>query len=178
MTFYDNKEDETIELYQEKDNHYEIYYLSGKTISYYQNENRLKNEMLEQAMQRDDELFEKIQDKTRLSLLGYVSSFIPLIYGLKFEVDISLFIAYIYGFITLYNFKKNNKKLIELKKYRHYIELKNEIEKYKTKKDRKETIDFINKVEKYFNINKLDLYSVRDVKSLKKEFKLLKKIDL
>lgn len=178
MTFYDKKEDETIKLYEEKDNHYEIYYLSGKTISYYQNENRLKNEMLEQAMQRDDELFEKIQDKTRLSLLGYVSSFIPLIYGLKFEVDISLFIAYIYGFITLYNLKKNNKKLIELKKYRHYIELKNELEKFKNKQKNEKTISYIKGFENNININKLDLFSINEVKKLKKEIKLLAKIDL
>lgn len=176
MTFYDGKENETIELYEKVNNHYDIYYLNGNLVVYCnENDNKIKNEMLEQAMQRDDELFEKIQDKTRAYFLAYTSSFIPIIYGLRFEVNIILYIAFIYSLISLYNLRKNNKKLIELKKYRHYIELKNEIEKYKNKKDNKDTIDFINKVEKYFNINKLDLYNVKDVKSLKKEFKLLEK---
>lgn len=169
MTFYNNNEDIIIKDYKKLNDCYIIKYMNNSTetkIGISQKE--IETLMYNQAINRDKDLYDKIKSSTRKQFLVYIASFLPIVIGIKIKFSLLFYIAFIYSIYSLYNLNKENKKLNELKKYRIYISLKQELDKDQNKNITK-ILDIDPYYRKELSINTLDNLSYREIKQIKKE---------
>lgn len=173
MTFNDGKEDITIKKYEKNNNNYFIEYLDGDCIIYYNSdknhEEKIKNDILLQIGDRDKKYFDSITKKLKISIIELVTLQIPFILntGMNSYMFCLLFIINIY---LIKSIRDNKKKLDELKKYRLYLEMKNDLEK-KENADITKIIEFDPFYRKPINLSTIDEFSLYDMKLIKKELK-------
>lgn len=175
MKFYDNK-DKIISNYEKYYNNIIVKYINGEErIFSISEKNNIEQEMIKQARNRDEELFEKVYWEKKKYILQFAASFIPLTMSAKIQFALVFYIAFIYATVKLYQIVKTHKKLEELKKYRLFLGMQSELEKEKNS-DITKIIEIDPYERKEININTLDDFSYNDVKIIKKELKRRNKI--
>lgn len=172
MTFYDNENQENIiEYYKDNKFNFSITYLNGKNqINNNITKEELEQTMIVQATNRDKDLFDKVDWDTKKAILAYTSTFIPMILGIKIQLSLLFYVAFINSLICLYDLNKKNKRLSELKKYRLYLKLKQELDKEENC-DITKILELDPYLRKEININTLDRFTYGNMKEIKKELK-------
>lgn len=181
MTFYDGQEEnrEIIKSYSANNDYIKVNYLYDDcSITYNytkEKEAEIINLMIEQALSRDVELYDKVCKETKVYLTQNLLSLLSIILCLKGDLQLLLCIAFIAGVIASMNFSISYEKLQELKKFRLYNSMKEELDK-KENKDITKIIEFEPIYREPINIGTLDTFSYSDVKAIKKELKKRNKI--
>lgn len=176
MQFYDGRENdkELIKDYLVNNDYIKVNYLYNDNPDIFmytkEKEEEIVNLMIEQALKRDEELYSKIYKETLINLSQTLLSMIPVILSLKNESQLLLCSSFIVGLIATTNLTENYKKLREMKKFRLYNSMKEELGK-KENKDITKIIEFDPFYRKPINIGTLDNFSYSNVKSIKKELK-------
>ncbi len=174
MTFYDGKEqnDEIIKDYSISKYDIKVNYLfSERTIPFKrEDEEKIVKIMIEQALERDRELYDKIYKETKEGFIQTLLSLIPFIMSVKGEIQLTLCLSFILGLIASYNFTESYEKLKEMKKFRLYYSLKEELDK-RENQDITKIIEFEPYFREPINMGTLDKFSYHDVKLIKKELK-------
>jgi len=178
MTFTHDNADlgKIIKRYDVTNNVYTIDYLDGSTSSYYlscDNTNKLNEIMLNQIIERDNsDLFDKLSKQIKDCLKSLII-FIPVTILCKitfFNIILILLIA-----LILNKCISNKRKINELKKYKLFLEMINDLDKVNDSKFLKQ-FEFDNLYHQQITINSLDDLSYGYVKkvykSLKKETNL------
>ena len=168
-----------IKKYFKNGNNYTIQYLDGTNFDYCSlasnEEQNIKCNMIKQAIERQVNISTKsISTINYVSLLNSILSAIGTSIGIKNNKEILSIILFILLPFSLYNYKKSSSKLNELKKYRMFLELIDDLDKINNSQFLK-CIEFDNYYQKQFDINTLDEYSYRDVKTIYKKFKEISK---
>lgn len=176
MKFYDGKEEnrEIIKSYSATTDYIKVNYLyndSSYTYTYSKaKEEEIINLMIEQALLRDKELFNKVYKKTLIHLSQTLLSIIPVILSLKDELQLLLCLSFVAGLIATMNLTESYEKLKEMKKFRLYNSIKEELDKPENN-DITKIIEFDPIYREPINIGTLDKFSYNDVKTIKKELK-------
>lgn len=176
MNFYDGKENnrDLIKDYSANKDYIKVNYLYDDS-SYTYNYSKIKEEeiinlMIEQALKRDEELYDKIYKETKIYLSQTLLSTIPLILCLKEDLQLLLCLTFIAGLISSMNLIETYEKLKEMKKFRLYHSMKKELDKPENL-DITKIIEFDPMYREPINIGTLDKFSYNDVKMIKKELK-------
>lgn len=174
MTFYYGKNlDEIIKNFTNDNYNYNIKYLDDSETTYYcTNEERKKElefKMLEQAIKRDFIMYEPIETTLSLRFLSLITGSIAC----AFTFNSQLILLFCINFLLLiYNINKyieGKNKLNELKKYRLYFEICEELEKEENK-GITDILEFDKIYQKpILNINTIDEFSLKDVKKINDE---------
>lgn len=167
----------TIKKYERNENEYLIEYLDGSSYNYisyeYDEEEKIKKQMLEQAKERK-ELFD-------LHFLNFTDT-VYLISGLLSAVGLSFSLIenennfkhfwIILLIISIYKFKQTGNKLQELEKYRLFLELIEELgeEELNNPKYTK-CYEFDSLYAKKIDIGSLDSFDYRDIKRIYTKYK-------
>lgn len=159
-----------IKKYKKYDDKIIITFLDGhKETANIDEEEHILNKMLEQAIKKNNnsDLEEMIKNQKMFLnftihniFLELASLSIPYITDADIASKISLFLTGVFSVFLVEEaafFKLSRNKISELKKYAIYLEKKEEIDEYMS-----------NGIET-FNINKLDNYSLEDLRLIKKE---------
>lgn len=176
MTFYDGKENsrDIIKNYFTNNRYIEINYLfDDRPITYQytkEKEDEITKQMIEQALKRDEEIYEKIHKEVKVYFTEMLLSLLSVILCLKGNLQLLLCLAFISGLIASINLSESYDKLKEMKKFRLYYSLKEELEKTENK-DITKVIEFDPMYREPINIGTLDKFSYHDVKLIKKELK-------
>lgn len=176
MNFYDGKENnrDIIKNYYRNSDYIKVNYLyndSSYTYNYSKTkEEEIINLMIEQALKRDEELYDKIYKETKIYLSQTLLSIIPLILCLKEDLQLLLCLTFIAGLISSMNLSESYEKLKEMKKFRLYHSMKKELDKPENL-DITKIIEFDPMYREPINIGTLDKFSYNDVKMIKKELK-------
>lgn len=173
MNFYDGKEEETIKEYKKHNNgYYEITYLNGESDYYYNDdpnhEEEIKEKMISQIIKRDLKFYNKCKIDYIGSTIVFLASLPLSLESLKKDLTIVFIIATIIGAKSLMELCENRKKLKELKKYRMYLEIAEELEKEENK-NILDVIEFDKMYQVPLNLNTLDGYKNWEIKTLRKE---------
>lgn len=177
MTFYDGKElDEKIigNYTFFGDDAIRVNYLfTDEVINYYcvkarNIEAEISEIMMKQALDRDKELYSSIYKETIKNIIEALSTVIPYTMSRVIGVQFIGCLSFILGLVSLISFSNNYEKLKELKKYRLYFKIKDELEKDENS-DITKIIEFDPIYRKPINIGSLDEFTYSDVKKLKKE---------
>lgn len=94
-----------------------------------------------------------------------------------FKNNDKVFLSYfsvIFSTFGIYNYRSNNKKIIELKKYKLFLDLVDHLDDINDSEFLK-CIEFEKLYQKQFDINTLDEYTYGDVKTIYKSYKLKQK---
>lgn len=175
MKFYDDKEN-IISNYERCYNNIVVKYLDGEEKIYNAEEkNNIETKMIEQAQDRDKELYEEIYWKNKKNILKFAYSFIPMIISLRLNLKLIYYVMVVYAIIKSYDLVKTNVRLKELKKYRLFLEMRKELEKNENS-DITKVVEMDPYLRKDININTLDEFSYTEVKDIKKELKRRNKI--
>ena len=180
MNFVSDKEDlsKIIKTYSVKGNNYSIEYMDGSESNFYcSNENlgkELRDTMIKQAIERQKSFDINFYDKlstidTTLLMFDLTILWPTLTYGNAKSISLVLLAL---GLATVTS-TKINKTLKELKKYKLFLEMVDDVE-YINKSDILKCVDFEPIYLKPFDINTLDDYTYGDVKKINKELKLRK----
>lgn len=171
----DTDKSKIIKNIEQRGCNYLITYLDGKStqyISYNENEyQRLRNIMIDQAIERQTKI--NIDDLSFKKGLSIMSSFALLEgYILVNGIDNSnlTLLLILLLMICLYNYKINSRKLKELKKYKLFLEMLDDID-YINKSNILKTIEPENIYQVPLDINTLDKYSYNDIKIINKQLK-------
>lgn len=185
MRFYDGKdpkeilggyESRPINKFQDSDSDYLFVvkkYLDGRSDGSYENKSILKeldDKLLELAKKRDEETFVDTRFAFDKDLMIFLLTAPVAIAGAMTGVWTIFVIA---GLISLHygsKLPKELSKLNELKKYRLYISMMDELAKDENK-NILDVIEFEKLYQVPLSINTLDRYSYGDMKVLKKELK-------
>ena len=177
MTFYDGQENnvEILKGYYSTKSHIKVNYLyddSSYTFNYSKaKENEITNIMIEQALKRDEELYDKIHKDVKLYFTEMLLSLLSVILCLKGDMQLLLCISFIAGAIASMNLSASYEKLKEMKKFRLYHSIKDELEKPENKNITK-VIEIDPLYREPIHIGTLDKFSYHDVKMIKKELKI------
>lgn len=176
MTFYDGQEDnyEILKSYFCTTDTIKINYLfRDKTIKMnYSKEKELEISklMIEQALARDEELYEKLYKESKEYFTQTLLTLIPLMMSFVGEVQLLFCLSFILGIIASKNLTESYDKFKELKKFRLYYSMKEELEKEENKNITK-IIEFESQYREPIHIGTLNEFSYSDVKKIKKELK-------
>lgn len=177
MNFISDKEDlgKIIKKYKVNGNNYHIDYMDGSESNFFcSNENydkELRDIMIKQAIERQKEFDLKTISKQNLfnTILLLVNlSLMPCFINNNDSTIIALSILILVAII--YKRRKNKKQIKELKKYKMFLEMINDIE-YINNAGVLKCIEFENIYQKPFDIDTLDEYSYSDVKTIYKKVK-------
>lgn len=166
-----------IKWYVKKDCEYYIQYLDGSTckyISYNDNEEeRIKQKMLNQAKERDKMYSkDKLDEIPTNNLIGALVSCVGVSISQVSELDL---LKYICLFMLGFNFQRilsNKRKVKELKKYRLFLELIDELgEKELNSSKYIKAYEIDNIYSKDLNISTLDSFSLNEIQSIYKVYK-------
>lgn len=168
--YNDQNLDTIIKKYKKTDDKIIITFLDGhKETANIDEEEHILNKMLEQATKKNNnsDLEEMIKNQKMFLkftihniFLELTSLSIPYITDADIASKISLFLTGVFSVFLVEEaafFKLSRNKISELKKYAIYLEKKKEIDEYMS-----------SDIET-FNINKLDNYSLEDLRLIKKE---------
>lgn len=185
MKFYDGKEPYDVlgnyeihptSIHQDNNNgiqYFKEIYLDGHTIGGFNDKSyakELDSKLLDLAKKRDEETFSDVRFQFDKDLMIFLLTAPVAIASAMASVGVLFIIA---GSISLYfasKLPKDKWKLNELKKYRLYISMMDELAKT-------ENINILDAIEFEriwqipLSINTIDRYSYRDMKVLKKELK-------
>lgn len=176
MKFYDGKENdrEIIKDYSANNQYIKVNYLFDDSSFTYQyskeKEDEIINLMIEQALARDVELYDKVYKETKVYLSQTLLSIIPIILSLKEDLQLLLCLAFIAGLIATMNLTESYEKLKEMKKFRLYHSMKEELDNPENK-DITKIIEFDPVYREQINMGTLDKFTYNDVKMIKKELK-------
>ena len=179
MKFFDDKtyEDEIIESVVEHSGCFQVTFLDDDN-NYYFSKNSfsiedLRKKMIEQAVIRDEELYNKYKSLFLRNIFAFNLSILELIFVTKGNVQFSLCILFIFGLLYFSRLMiKDGIKYYDLKKYRIFLEIKEDLKK----EEHKNILDCIEFERIYQDprgvvIDNLDNYSYFDIKTIKKEIK-------
>ena len=178
MKFYDGKtsNDEIIESLKERPYNYEVKFLHDKNIYSFSkldpDSQHLLFEMLCQAKERDEELYNKYKGVIYQDIAAYLAALVGTAFltnGNSQLLSCFLFMATVYFW---YNLKKDIRKKFELKKYHIFLDIRKELQK----PENKNILDIIECDKIYqdprgVTLENLDDYSYFDIKTIKKELK-------
>lgn len=168
--YNDQNLDTIIKKYKKTDDKIIVTFLDGhKETTNIDEEEQILNRMLKQATKKNNNSDLEEMTKNKKMFLNFTihnmflelaSLSIPYITDADIASKISLFLTGVFSVFLVEEaafFKLSRNKINELKKYAIYLEKKEEIDEYMS-----------NGIET-FNINKLDNYSLEDLKLIKKE---------
>ena len=181
MTFIDNIEDEssTIREYFKDGYNYSIEYLDGSISEYYscsnKEEDKIKSKMIDQAISRQNRINLKSLKfaKNRSQYLSLLSCLCSLICMSKNEQELGFAMFLILAY-NLYNYIARNQKLRELKKYKLFLELTDNLDTVNSSSYMK-NIDPDNIFQAPLDINTVDDFTYRNVKMLYNNYKNVNK---
>ena len=154
---------------------YSITYLDGSNIEYINyNKNeydRLKKIMIDQAIERQNNInIDDLRLKKGLSVMSSITILAGYI-KVKGIDNSSLTLLLIFLLlISIYNYKENSKKIKELKKYKLFLEMLDNID-YINNSNILKCIEPENIYQIPLDINTLDRYSYNNIKTIKKKLK-------
>lgn len=172
MTFNDGKEQETIKTFKNNGNYYEVEYLDGTLSKYYNSEEShysyLEDTIMMQVFERDLELYDQYKKEIKINIITNIVAFLSMYASLSKENQLLACLAFSFMFFSLAKYRKNKKRLNELKKYRLYLEYMDEFQKNKD-------ITKLLEIDSYYRVpldlTTLDYYSYNDLKVLKRALK-------
>lgn len=179
MNFISKKMDpsETIKKYCKEGDIYFVQYMDETWNKYFcssnKEEQRLQKTMLDQALKRQSDFDEEAYDynfKRNINLINLSVSALSLS---AFVGNNKTFVFYFTLCFIIFNIIRsiiNTSKIRELKKYKLFFELYNELDKINNSKLLKE-LEFDNFHREKISINTLDNYSYGDIKYLYKSVK-------
>lgn len=176
MTFYDGQEENKniIKSYFANNQYIGVNYLFDDRPATFQytkeKESEIINQMMEQALKRDEELFNYTKQLIKIYFAETLLSLLSMIFCLKGNLQFLLCISFIAGLISTLKFSENYEKYKEMKKFRLFNSIKEELEKTENK-DITKIIEFEPLYRDPINIGTLDNFTYRDVKAIKKELK-------
>jgi len=177
MTFYDGQEDnyDIIKGFEVSKYNIEINYLFHDlptNLKYSkQLEDDLTKQMIEQALKRDEESFNNIKKEVGIYFTEMLLSLLSLIFCLEGKLQFLFCVSFIAGAVASMHLIESYEKLKEMKKFRLYYSLKEELDKPENN-DITKIIEFESFYrEPRINIGNLDKFSYGDVKRIKKELK-------
>lgn len=176
MKFYDGKENdrEIIKDYSANNQYIKVNYLFDDSSFTYQyskeKEDEITKQMIEQALKRDEELYDKLYKKTKEYFAQTLLSLITLIMSIKGEIQLTLCLSFIAGLIASMNLTESYEKLKEMKKFRLYHSMKEKLDNPENK-DITKIIEFDPMYRDPINMGTLDKFTYNDVKMIKKELK-------
>ena len=172
MKFYEGKEDTTIKEYTKEGTWYEIVYLNNES-DYYPNEDpnhelEIQERILKQAIEREEELLKKYNKDEIISTILFLIS-LPTAYISMTKAPMIIFlVSSIVAFLSGKKLIKTRKRLKDIKKYRMYLDIKEDLEK-KENSDIYDIIEFDKFLQVKLDLTTIDKYRYSDVKALKKE---------
>lgn len=174
MTFYDGEENEKIiSEYKINGNYVEIIYLDGSSELVDKTDGIIKeidNELEIFAKKRDKDLYKNLEMERNRNLVLFLVSLPLSLMSIKRNILSIILVSLLINCYSFCKYLENNKKLKELKKYRLYLSMMNDLKKDKNK-DITKVIEFDSFYREPININTLDEFSLREVKIIKKELK-------
>lgn len=174
MTFYDGEENEKIiNGYKINDNYVEIIYLDGSSELVDKTDGIIKeidNELEIFAKKRDKDLYKNLEIERNRNLILFLVSLPLCLMSIKRNILSIILVSLLINYYSFCKYLDNNKKLKELKKYRLYLSMMNDLKKDKNQ-DITRVIEFDSFYREPININTLDEFSLREVKIIKKELK-------
>lgn len=181
MTFYYGKDlGKIIKHYSGEAYNYKIKYLDGSEVGYYcPDEKRgeiLEKIMLTQAENRDKVMFEIMDDSIKLRTLSIITNSIACAFTFNTHLLMLFCLNFILLIFNLKNYIDEKTKLNELKKYRIFLAIQEEL-----KKEENKGITDILSFDKIYqipilNINTIDEFSLKDVKKINEELTKRKKL--
>ena len=177
MKFYDGKkaEDNIIEYIKERNNNfYEIKYLNQDyaELRNVVNIDKDREEMSMQAIERDKELYKRYRYYCIRDLVCYLSDLAALAIAFRGSRQLFACVFFVFGYYFFNELMKDKDKYFELKKYRKFLSIRDELKK----EENKNILDVI-EFEKIYQdprgiiIDNLDNYSLTDISLIKKELK-------
>lgn len=174
MTFYDGEENEKIiSGYKINGNYVEIIYLDGSSELVDKTDGIIKeidNELEIFAKKRDKDLYKDLEMERNRNLILFLVSLPLCLMSIKRNILSIILVSLLINYYSFYKYLDNNKKIKELKKYRLYLSMMNDLKKDKNQ-DITKVIEFDSFYREPININTLDEFSLREVKIIKKELK-------
>lgn len=174
MTFYDGEENEKIiSEYKINGNYVEIIYLDGSSELVDKTDGIIKeidNELEIFAKKRDKDLYKDLEMERNRNLILFLVSLPLCLMSIKRNILSIILVSLLINYYSFYKYLDNNKKIKELKKYRLYLSMMNDLKKDKNQ-DITKVIEFDSFYREPININTLDEFSLREVKIIKKELK-------
>ena len=162
----------TIFEYKKHSFNYTIYYLDGTKSEYYcsdeEHENKILKRMLEQAKTRDREMYDAWERLKKNAFLGFSLSFILFLLSFCSKSVILIIFMLFVSAVCLEQYLDYHNKFKELKKYRMYLSIMEELKKPENIKLLKE-LEFDEIYQMPLNISTLDYFNYNDIKFLKKE---------
>ena len=172
MKYDEGKENETIKNYTKDGIWYEIVYLNNES-DYYPNEDpnhelEIQERILKQAIEREEELLKKYNKDEIISTILFLIS-LPTAYISMTKAPMIIFlVSSIVAFLSGKKLIKTRKRLKDIKKYRMYLDIKEDLEK-KENSDIYDIIEFDKFLQVKLDLTTIDKYRYSDVKALKKE---------
>ena len=174
MTFYDGEENEKIiSGYKINGNYVEIIYLDGSSELVDKTDGIIKeidNELEKFDEIKDKDLYKDLEMERNRNLILFLVSLPLSLMSIKRNILSIILVSLLINCYSFCKYLDNNKKLKELKKYRLYLSMMNDLKKDKNK-DITKVIEFDSFYREPININTLDEFSLREVKIIKKELK-------
>lgn len=174
MTFYDGEENEKIiSGYKISGEYVEIIYLDGSSELVYKTDNLIKdieNELEIFAKKRDKDLYKSIEIEKNRNLILFLVSLPLSLMSIKKNILSIIIVSLLINGYSFCKYLENRNKLKELKKYRLYLGMMNDLKKDENK-DITKVIEFDSFYREPININTLDSFSLNDVKVIKKELR-------
>lgn len=178
MTFIDKNSDPSIIIkdYRVKGDNYLVEYLDGSKNNYYcssdNEESRIKEEMIKQAIERKDKINIKLLELASDSSL--IVALLSTICSLAIKNSGMTIAMLLVVIASIYTFAKNSRKIKELKKYEMFLEMKDSLNEINTPKYMKH-IEFENIYQKDLGINTVDDFTYGETKTLYKVYSKEKK---
>lgn len=154
---------------------YLVTYLDGKSaqyISYDENEyEKLRNIMIDQAIERQNNIdIDDLSFKKGLSIMSSLVLLNGYIYVNGVDNSNITLLLILLLIICRYNYKENSRKLKELKKYKLFLEMIDDLD-YINNSNILKSVEPENIYQIPLDINTLDRYSYSEIKTIKKELK-------
>ena len=174
FTYYGANLSEIIKTYKKNGYSYHIEYLDGSSSDYTcyneEEELKIKSTMLKQAMERQDKMGEEyIENSKNFNKIATIASAIGTVY---FTSNSKLLLTMLSTAVLLPAadlWMKKNKALKELKKYRMFLEMANDLSEV-NQTELLKTIEFDTLYQTPLSIENLDEFTYGDVKSIYKKF--------
>ena len=180
FTYSNADKSKIIKEISHEDCNYMITYLDGKStqyINYNKNEiERLKNLMIDQAIERQNNInLDNLTLKKGLSIISSVALLEGYIFVNGIDNSKLTLLLIILLIVCKYIYKENSKRIRELKKYKLFLEMLDDID-YINNSNILKLVEPENIYQIPLDINTLDRYSYGEIKTINKELKKRKQI--
>jgi len=164
--------DKIIKKYSKKDFEYFIQYLDGSSSLYISDdikeEDKIKELMLAQAIEREEKFKKGEIDATIfINMIGSIISCAGVSLCNFNKLDLLKLLFFSFLVVNLCSARSNKKKLKELKKYKMFLELINELSESELNSSKyTKAYEAENIYAKTLNINTVDEFSLGEIKSI------------